>query len=70
MNLVLNLHVYLHIYSPKRHWCTMNGLSLIFNLYTSDRTICMPMAIVTAMPKLFELCLSKILDKYSCSSKN
>ena len=37
---------------------------------TSDKNNYRPIAIVTAMSKLFELCLSKILDEYLCTSEN
>ena len=35
---------------------------------TSDIDIYKPIAIVTAMPKLFEVCLFKILDLYLLTS--
>ena len=37
---------------------------------TSDKNNYRPIAIVTAMSKLFELCLSKILDEYLCTNDN
>ena len=37
---------------------------------TSDKNNYRPIAIVAAMSKLFELCLSKILDEYLCTSEN
>ena len=37
---------------------------------TSAKNNYRPIAIVTAMSKLFELCLSKILDEYLCTSEN
>ena len=40
------------------------------NSDTSDKINCRPIAIVTAMSKLFELCLSRILDEYLCTSEN
>ena len=40
------------------------------NSDTSEKNNYRPIAIVTVISKLFELCLSKILDKYVCSSEN
>ena len=40
------------------------------NSDTSDKNNCRPIAIVTAMSNLFELCLSRILDEYLCTSEN
>ena len=37
---------------------------------TSDKNNYRPTAIVTAMSKLFELCLSRILDEYLCTNEN
>ena len=37
---------------------------------TSDKNNYRPISIVTVMSKLFELCLSKILDEYVCTSEN
>ena len=37
---------------------------------TSDKNNYRPIAIVNAMSKLFELCLTKILDEYLCTSEN
>ena len=36
----------------------------------SDKNNYRPIAIVTAMSKLFDLCLSRILNEYLCTSKN
>ena len=44
--------------------------SIIPNGDTSDKNNCRPIAIVTAMSKLFELCLSMILDENLCTSEN
>ena len=37
---------------------------------TSDKNNYRPFAIVTTMSKLFELCLSRVLDEYCCTSEN
>ena len=44
--------------------------SIIPNGDTSDKNNCRPIAIVTAMSKLFELCLSMILDENLCTGEN
>ena len=40
------------------------------NSDSSDKNNCRPIAIVTAMSKLFELCLSKLLDTFLVTSDN